>query len=747
MRTRQRGFSMLETALVVLLVGSAMAVAFLVVRMREPARQVQAQDRALQWADEALLAYAARNARLPCAVSTPTSAMDDCVGPGQKGWLPVRDLEAVHPGGAAPTSPLRYMVYRGGTDSDLATAANLFNPHKWDDEEHDFTAVNGLDLCAALENAMAAGVRGDRARTKAIDGSLVNVAYGLSAAGPTPGEGGERHDGDNALSGAVMEAPSRGVDARYDDRVRVRDFEALARSLGCNGAPADKRVALAAVDLLALAVDISDEVDDQHAGNIEDTDLAVAMAAVSEVFATINVALSAANISNSVSTLATASGQLAGAIASCVVLVGCAFIPIYTAAVTAAGVAIGLSTAATVVAATALGLTTAALAKTIIARDLAHTPIPRGPTDISDLIEQTCMTAEGGWRTHTVDSDGKKIPLDPPQWQDGLKQEVAEVRNEIEETKTEIAEAYKTLKAIREYKVPLGGLLIDYDYNKPTQGEKESDEDYQKRYDKWKEEQPAIIQEWETRLTKKLAAIEKAEQARVEYNLADQAAKDASAQLDRMNTAIASLQEDVLECNASPPGTPDGRLRCDNARNSLAGLLDCDSEYTSTIKKDGYLVRQCLAAVKKASTDANKARQAAYNKFWSLQYSAAGLPDPPLINYIFNPGCGFWFALCNMLIIPMQDFDDDDRETYAATYYKWMELQNLLGLKEKELADKIQAYDKAQAQCDALRAMNTGTGNGATMPPVWSGAAAILEAADCRGATGPVQPLTCEAKP
>src|SRR5690606_37035849 len=156
---------------------------------------------------------------------------------------------------------------------------------------------------------------------------------------------------------------------------------------------------------------------------------------------------------------------------------------------------------------------------------------------------------------------------------------------------------------------------------------------------------------------------------------------------------------------------------------------------------------QCLAAVKQASTDANKARQTAYSKFWSLQYSAAGLPDPPLINYIFNPGCGFWFTLCNMLIIPMQDFDDDDRETYAATYYKWMELQTLLGLTEADRADKIQAYDKAQAQCDAPRAMNTGTGNGATMPPVWSGAAAILEAADCRGATGPVQPLTCEAKP
>ena len=69
----------------------------------------------------------------------------------------------------------------------------------------------------------------------------------------------------------------------------------------------------AELDMLALAVDVSDEVDAQNAALVSQTKSAVTMAAVSEVFAVINVALAAASIANSVSTLATASAQLAAA--------------------------------------------------------------------------------------------------------------------------------------------------------------------------------------------------------------------------------------------------------------------------------------------------------------------------------------------------------------------------------------------------------------------------------------------------
>lgn len=738
---RQRGFSLLETALVVLLIGSAITALFLVLRARESVHQVQAQEQALRWADQALVAYAARHARLPCPVSGPAGDAGDCVAPGQKGWLPVRALEAIHPGGTG--EPLRYMVYRGGDDSDLAVAANRFNPHKWDGSEHDFDAINGVDLCAALANAAreTASFQGDRARTRDIDGTLLNVAYGLSAAGPTAGDAG-RHDGLNQQPAAVMEPPSRGVDSTYDDRVRVRDFNALAHSLGCGyAAPTGPALMPASLDMLALSVDVSDEVDGQHADNEGDTALAVGMAATAEVFAVINVALSAANIANSSSTLATASSQLSAAIASCAVLVGCALIPTYSAAVVAAGVAIGLSATATALGAVALGLTTAALAETIVAHDMAKEPIPRGPADLAGVIEQTCRAAEGGWVDKGVDADGNLIDI-PPVFKPGLKQEVEQIRAELDDIDAEIDAAQERLDAIRNYRIPFGGDLIDEDYGRPKQGDEESDEDYKKRYDKWKDAQPERIRRWEDMLTAKIAAIEKAEEAHVTWKLAEQAEDDARSQLDRMNTAIASLRADVLACEAAPPTSIDGRIRCENAGNSLEGLLDCDSEYTGIVEQDGYMVRQCKADMQQAHDDAVRARDEAYDTYYRLQHRAADMEQPPLHDYIEQDWlCGL-FGGCTVLIIPMQDFDEDERETYAGTYYKKLELENLRRLKQEELEDKEAAYLTAREQCEALRNMGPGSGSAEKLP-VWAGAAAILEAANCRGATGAVQPASC----
>jgi hypothetical protein len=76
-----------------------------------------------------------------------------------------------------------------------------------------------------------------------------------------------------------------------------------------------------------------------------------------------NTAMAAFTLAAAVTTLATASSLLAGAIASCIVLVGCALIPVYTSgviasvvAVVAGGVSVGLNVAALVTQAVALGL-------------------------------------------------------------------------------------------------------------------------------------------------------------------------------------------------------------------------------------------------------------------------------------------------------------------------------------------------------------------------------------------------------
>lgn len=761
----QRGFSLLETALVVLLVGSAVAVGFLVLRAREPVRQVQAQEQALQWADQAVLAYAARNARLPCAVATPTSDASDCVGPGQKGWLPVRALQGVHPGGTGAMPPLRYMVYRGdGGASDLAQAQDRFDPKKWDGTPHDFDAVNGLDLCAALasaaENISTSGMRNDRARTTDIDGDAVNVAYGLGAAGVTPGASG-LFDGGNQQAGAIMESPARGADSGYDDRVRVRDFNSLAQSLGCQYANASDPdgLVLASLDMLALSVDVSDEVDAQNASLIDETNGAVAMAAVSEVFAVLNVALAAASISNSVSTLATASAQLATATATCPVppFVSCGLIAPYTAAVTSASVAIGFASAATALAATALVASTAGLALTVEARDMAKEASSTPPADLAGLTEKACVAAEGGMLYETADEDGNLIPVPGGYWKNGLKQEVELLEQKLQQTIADRDAAEDRLDWLG--KIP--SHLIDYpprperkrwrhcikdkDGKESCHWDYESDASLNQRIEEWL----ATRRDMEEVLQPKLAAIRAAEDAYFHWETTAELVRHAQTEYDQMVDAIGQLQQDVLQCDISPPATVDGMRRCSNSRVALQGMLTCDPDILTA---DQVEQRQCLAwkqeDLEAAEADEQQARKAYNQKFWT----AWTLPKPPIANYLDDGGIPgtIWYCTaiwpCNALIVPGQhENEDDKRETYAMTYYKLLGLRVAVEEQTEELEAKREAYAQAQAQCDALRALQPGGAGSGEQIPMVTGAENILRYADCKGGTGPVQPDSCPA--
>ncbi|MGY0558952.1 hypothetical protein [Lysobacter sp. A421] len=743
-RYRQRGVGLLEVALVVLLIGSVMAAGFLVMQSRKPAQQVAAQEQALQWADQALVAYAATHARLPCAVSSPTSDATDCVGPNQKGWLPVRALEAVHPTGAGPGQPLRYMVYRGSDPgSDLATASNQFNPRKWDGSEHEFDAVNGLDLCAVLANAAretATATKGDRARTTDIDGTGINVAYGLSAAGSTPGSSG-RFDGRNQQSTAAMESPARGADSDYDDRVRVRDFNALAQTLGCGyaNATAPDGLVLASLDMLALAVDVSDEVDEQHEGNQEDTELAVIMAGVSEAFAIINVALAAAGVSNSASTLATASAQLATAIGTCVVLVGCALIPPYTGAVISGGIAVGLAAGATALAAIALGLSSAALGVTIEAQQMADVPLSSPANSIAEVTEQTCLSADGGWRLWDVDPDTKKrFTIDPPGiYQEGLLQQVEEIEEQLVEIQTEIDDTDQSLTSFEN--ADFRAKLFDYNYGKPGRGSYEEGEDGDTAYNAalktWEDSQPGIIKRWKRELAAKLEAIRKAEDAHYTWEIAAQAAEDAKTELDYMHQAIVEITVKVVQCDNYPPTELQLKVSCENNRNSLKGLQQCDPAYAG-VNAQGEM--QCLGENQKRYDQLAEESEVVRATYVQLTHEADARTQPPLNNH------SWWCAItssCQILIIPFQD-DDDERETYARTYYQRKHLVESLRLKEVELTDKQGAYATAKAQCEALKNMDSEGGSSSGIKIV-EGVTEILRTANCRGATGAVQPEVC----
>lgn len=758
----QRGFSLLETSIIVIVIGAVVTAGFLLLQARKPMQQVQSQEQALQWADQALAAYAARHAHLPCPVATPTSAASDCVGPNQKGWLPVNTLRSVHPGGDGALPPMRYMAFGGdGGEADLVLAQNQFNPKKWDGEPHDFAAINGLDFCKVLHNAAretASGVITDRARSTDIRGDAANVAYAISIAGANPGRNG-LFDGANQTTAAEMESPARANDADYDDRVRVRDFHTLAQTLGCEYVAPDKPdgVVLASLDMLALAVDVSDEVDAQNAALVDQTENAVKMAAVSEVFAILNVALAAASIANSVSTLATASAQLAAAIASCPIppFVTCGLIPPYTAAVTSASIAIGFASASTALAAAALAAASVGLAKTIEARDMAKQAAGKGPADIGGLADKACIAAEGGWMREKADADGNLITVDPPYWKDGLKQEVEQLEQKLQQTIADRDAAQARLNWLG----VIPSALIKYP-PKPVRNswphcvtdsngavschtDYEPINDYNQRVDAWLESR----RQMEEMLQPKLAAIRAAEQAYFDWETTEILVKHAQTQLDQMNDAIAQLRPRVQQCDASPPSDTVGTMRCKNDRNALLGMTTCDLDILTSGQVEQ---RQCLAWKQQDLDTAKSNERAAWHDYRQKLSTALGLPSPPIADYLDDGGLpgDHWLCTliwsCDVLIIESQHRNENDkRETYAMTYYKLLGLRKAVLEQTKELEKKREAYDSAQAQCDALRSLSTSGSTGGQQVPMFQGAEAILEGANCKGATGSVQPATC----
>ncbi|GAB3740653.1 hypothetical protein GCM10028794_25590 [Silanimonas algicola] len=744
---RAAGIGLLQVLVLLVLLGGAIVAGFTLLRAERPVRDAVDQAIALRWADEALVAYAAANAHLPCAVATPTSAASDCVAPGSKGWLPLRALEAVHPGGTRPGAPLRYTVFRGEGEADLATASNAFSPHRWDRTAHSLDPINGLDFCAKLGEAAqqtASTVRMDRARTRDAGGATVNVAYALAAPGPTPGDAGGRFDGVNQGADAAMESPSRGADERYDDRTRARDFASLARTLGCGTVDARSPggVSLAALDLMALAVDVNDEVVEQHEGNVEDTTLAVAMASVSTAFAGIAVALGGASIANSVSTLATASAQLSSAIASCVVLVGCGLIPPYTAAVTAAGVAIGLASGATALYAGALVPTSMALATTIEARDMAQQGLPSASIDISAATERTCTGAEGGWVTQVVNGSGVLVTVDPPVWRDGLRQEAEATAAELAALQLDITQNRDRITRLEQ--IP-SVELIDYP-PPPVRQQNESDAAWNARYQAWLDTRA----QQETMLQAKLEAIRAAMTAKFAAETQEQTVENLDKELAAITTSVTELRVQIAFCSGIAAGDVVGQRRCAAQREALRGLETCDADVMTA---DQVRERQCLPWKTQDLADARAALATARDTATWAELTAVGHPQPPIKNYITNTGwfLGPWdcnvFGWCDPLIVWNQS-DNDKRETYAKTVYKSFGLEAALAEKQSEFDEKQTAYEAARAQCETLRALNPGGGaSGTEIPPAWVGANAIMTAANCRGATGAVQPGTCGGTP
>lgn len=254
----QRGFSLVELAVVLVVMG---LVGIVLVRWVQTAGEVQrhAVERdLLQRADDALLAYVMLNSRLPCPAAD-GGGNEDCAGERAVGWVPYATLGLPD----ARAGRIRYGVLRraaasGREDADLSRSLDRLWPLQVSASGSASVAPlgnrNGLDFCQALRTAMRADADAGFVHTLDADGSPAgNVAYALAGAS-APDPMSAAHQG-NATAFASPRAASGPA---YHDQVRAVGTDQLwtrmrcGDNLGAAGYAHANLAAAATINTLAL---------------------------------------------------------------------------------------------------------------------------------------------------------------------------------------------------------------------------------------------------------------------------------------------------------------------------------------------------------------------------------------------------------------------------------------------------------------------------------------------------------------
>lgn len=297
------GFSLVELALTLAIVG---ALGLLLWQLAPRLKSLPAIARltapTLVNAEDSLNGFILANSRLPCPDTTPAGGgPEDCSAGATVGWLPVRTL------GLSLSERVRYGVYRAPSlDADLAALPNRHQPllpAPLNAAEPVY--LNGLDFCVGLRNLT--GTAGGTVLTAGLQ--QVPIAYGLAVAGAGDADnvtdaGGNRSpfDGLNTQAGRfALAGTAHG--ASYDDDTRAVGGAELFTRLGCAtrlaSANAAARAAYAAYDL--------DQVAAMYASfrvfQVTVSDLNKSMADTGVVFATADLAIAIAGMSNVVALL------------------------------------------------------------------------------------------------------------------------------------------------------------------------------------------------------------------------------------------------------------------------------------------------------------------------------------------------------------------------------------------------------------------------------------------------------------
>jgi type II secretory pathway pseudopilin PulG len=435
-RRRQSGLSLLQVMLLLVLLSAVVAAAFQTLQSGRDGDNALSQEQALAWADNAVAAFASAHSRLPCPAATVDGAEDCAIG--AKGYLPTLTLataagmEASLIGASGPgqlPGPVLYAVNRGAdADTDLAAAQERYAPldndgnarttfTRKDGSEFAYDAVNGLDFCRALVAASEAPATDATAHTRDHAGGTLNIAYGVAVAGPTPGESG-RFDRENDGDAVAFNGPWTLSDSSYDDRVRVRSFQALAESSGCrvlaSTIPPDPTplapdsVPLAAVDLAGEAVNIADTVSDLQESTLESAEDSVESGEMAVAFGAIGITLTGVKIGTTTIDLVEKIGLLTQNIVRCAVSLGveCWRVPLSVASLATVGAALAQAVVALGLQSGALADTKDALEKARKAKDMAKSETEKDPADLAAAIRQAYVTA---WGDGNCDGNGDPV--------------------------------------------------------------------------------------------------------------------------------------------------------------------------------------------------------------------------------------------------------------------------------------------------------------------------------------------------
>lgn len=321
---KQRGYSLVELAIVLAIMGVVGVVIWSLPLLLRPVAQGDFVASELQMAEQSLAGFVLNNNRLPCP---------DTVGDGLEhcnanfiGSLPFKTL------GYAPSQTLRYGVYRNAnaaaaSDADLAILKDRYTP-LLPPTIIPVANINGLDLCQGLRNAIAFPA--------ALTASGVPVAYALASPGIN-------NVFEGAQAGGGFDLPGQAQTPSNDDRVMAAGLPEFASRLGCptrlDAANGAARAAFASYDLDRFAA----EYQRFRTFVVQVRTTATVMAAVSVTLATVDLANAVATGTSSLVLAAQTAGLsivLTAGSAAAGVAAATAALAAATAGVVSAGIAL-----------------------------------------------------------------------------------------------------------------------------------------------------------------------------------------------------------------------------------------------------------------------------------------------------------------------------------------------------------------------------------------------------------------------